>query len=284
MERLKLINPQRTLACSLLASKYDVRMAIRSLRVHLLLWLALLLSVAARAQESPAGGQRRPAAAHQSVTQDLSYGGSFVVNVAPNLPRITFRIIPDVQPNDQFGNATSIVRDIEVFSGDSLQPMQHLTGCEWFGMEAPPRGEEWFRAVDFNFDGYQDIYVLTNWGATGNNQGCIWLYDPATRRFNYSPEFSDLGTFTFDPAHKTINTWSNGGMAGGIHSAEKYKVADNRPVLIYDEKQEWDMSKKQFHCMVKELRGNQMVTTHDEWGKTGDFGGPAPCEHPNAVF
>jgi hypothetical protein len=266
-------------------------MSIRSLRVPILVSF-VLLSVAARAQQASAGAQRQSAtapsaghaAAHQSITQDLSYGGSFVVNVAPNLPRVTFRIIPDVQPNDQFGNATSIVRDIEVFWGDSLETTQHLTGCEWFGMEAPPRGEDWFRAVDFNFDGYQDIYILTNWGATGNNQGCVWLYDPEARRFEYSPEFSELGSFTLDAPHKTIITWSNGGMAGGVHSAEKYRVAENRPVLVYDEKQEWDMSKKQFHCVVKELRGKEMVRTHDEWGKTGDFGGPAACEHPNRVF
>jgi hypothetical protein len=267
-------------------------MAIRLPRAHVLVSFALLLTAAARAQQA-GGGAERPlataqgaarAVAHQSITQDLSYGASFIVNVAPNLPRITFRIIPDVQPNDQFGNATSIIRDVEVFSGDSLEPMQHLTGCEWFGMEAPPRSGEWFRAVDFNFDGYQDIYILTNWGATGNTQGCVWLYNSATRRFDYSPEFSELGSFTLDPAHKTIITWANGGMAGGIHSVDRYKVEGNRPVLIYDEKQEWDMSKKQFHCMVKELRGSQMVSTHDEWGKTGDFGGPAPCEHANRIF
>src|SRR5690349_9252328 len=75
----------------------------------------LLLSSAARAQQ-PGVAQRPPATANRSVTQDLSYGGSFVVSVAPNLPKFTFRIIPDVQSNDQFGNATSIVRDIEVYS------------------------------------------------------------------------------------------------------------------------------------------------------------------------
>jgi hypothetical protein len=245
--------------------------------------LSLSLSFAARAQQ-PGGAQRPPAAANRSVTQDLSYAGSFIVSVAPNLPKFTFRIIPDVQPNDEFGNAQSIVRDIEVFSGDSNVLMQHLTGCEWIGMEPPPRGEDWFRAVDFNFDGYQDIYVLTDWGATGNSQGCIWLYNSATRRFDYSKEFSDLGTFTLDPAHKTIITWANGGMAGAVHSAAKYKPSGNHPMLVYSETQDWDQEKKQFHCVVTELRENQMVTTHDEWGKTGDFEGPGACDHPRRIF
>jgi hypothetical protein len=245
--------------------------------------LSLPVSFAARAQQ-PGVTQRPAPAAHQSVTQDLSYAGSFVVSVAPNLPKFTFRIIPDVQGNDQFGNAQSIVRDIEVFSADSDVPTQHLTGCEWVGMEPPPRGEDWFRAVDFNFDGYQDIYVLTDWGATGNNQGCIWLFNSATKRFDYSPEFSELGTFTLDRANKTIITWSNGGMAGGVHSARKYKIVNDRPVQIYSEKQDWDQDKKQFHCIVTELRGAAMVTTHDEWRKAGDNAAAAPCEHQKRIF
>lgn len=260
------------------------RGARASFAVSLLLLLGSAPGVAAGAQHRPAAAQQPPASAGRSITQDLSYGGSFIISVAPSLPKVTFRIIPDVQPNDGFGNATSTVRDIQVFSGDSSQPMQHLEGCEWLGMEAPPKGEDWFRAVDFNFDGFQDIYVLTNWGATGNNQGCIWLYNPATAHFEYSAEFSNLGTFTLDRAHKTIITWGNGGMAGAIHSADKYKVQNNRPVLIYSERQDWDMEKKQFHCIVSELRGNQMVTTHDEWGRTALSSGPAACEHDSRIF
>jgi hypothetical protein len=258
-------------------------MATHLFRACVLILLSLLLNSACGAQQQPPIAQRPPAVS-KSITQDLSYGGSFVVTIAPKLPKFTFRIIPYVQPNDQFGNAQSIVHDIEVFSGDSTLPLQHLTGCEWIGMEPPPRGEDWFRAVDFNFDGYQDIYVLTNWGATGNNQGCIWLYNSETMRFDYSPEFSNLGTFTVDSANKTIITWGNGGMAGGVHSADKYKVEGNRPVLVYNERQDWDQEKKQFHCTVKELRGRQMVTTHDEWGKSRDNSGPGPCEHSSKIF
>ena len=255
-----------------------------SWRACLVISLSLLLTRAGAAQQTPSAATRPAARAQQSITQDLSFGASFVVSVGPKLPKVTFRVIPDVQGNDQFGNAQSIVRDIEVYLGESQQPMQHLTGCEWVGMEPPPRGEDWFRAVDFNFDGYKDIYVLTDWGATGNSQGCIWLYNPATMQFDYSPEFSNLGTFTVDPAQKTIITWANGGMAGGVHSADKYKVENNRPVLIYNERQDWDMEKKQFHCVIAELQGNKMVTTHDEWGKAGEFSGPGSCEHSSRIF
>jgi len=35
---------------------------------------------------------------------------------------------------------------------------------------------------------------------------------------------------------------------------------------------------------VTELRGNAMVTTHDEWGKNKDNPGPTPCEHQSRIF
>lgn len=253
-------------------------------RACLVASLSLVLSSAAGAQQRPPTAQRPAARAQESITQDLSQGASFTVTIGSDLPKFTFKVIPDVQPNDKVGNAQSTVRDIEVYSGDSPEPLQHLAGCEWTGMEAPPRGSDWFRAADFNFDGYQDIYVLTSWGATGNEQGCIWLYNSATKRFDYSTEFSDLGTFTLDPANKTIITWGNGGMAGAVHSAAKYKVESNRPLLVYFETQDWDQERKQFHCIVQELRGNEMVTTHDEWGENGDFDGPAPCDHASRIF
>jgi hypothetical protein len=256
----------------------------RLVEAWLLILAGLLVMSGAAVVPQPAVAQHAVNAPHESTTQDLSQGASFTVTIDSGSPKLTFKIVPKVQPNDEFGNAQSTVRDIEVFSGDSGEPLQHLAGCEWIDMEAPPRGEDWFRTVDFNFDGYLDIYVLTNWGATGNSQGCIWIYNPAAKRFDYSAEFSDLGTFTLDPAHKTIITWANGGMAGAVHSAEKYKVQGNRPMLVYLETQEWDQEKKQFHCTVKELRGSEMVATHDEWGKNADNSGPAPCEHSSRIF
>jgi hypothetical protein len=62
-------------------------------------------------------------------------------------------------------------------------------------MEAPYRGSDWFRVEDMNFDGYDDVFVLTTWGATGNEAGCVWLYDPQSGRFEFSKEFTNFGAF-----------------------------------------------------------------------------------------
>ena len=241
----------------------------------------LLLFVASPASARPQPQHQTPAGSRTSITADLSKGPSFTFQIAPDLAEFTFKVIPDVEP-EQAENAQAIVQDIEVFRGSAKQPLQRLTGCEWSAMEPPPTGSNWFRAEDINFDGYRDIYLMTMWGATGNELGCVWLYNPVSGRFDYSKEFSELPGYQLELASRTILTFANGGMAGMVHSASKYKVEHNRPVLIWSEVQDWDSQKNQFHCIVKERRrGGSLATVRDEWGGSEDRGGP--CD-PNRLF
>ncbi len=219
--------------------------------------------------------------AQQSVTEDLSGGRSFTFTIAPSLPAFHFKLIPDVQPPDQSGNAESTIRDIEVYRGDSPRAFQHLTGCDLDGMEPPGRGAEFFTAEDVNFDGYKDIFLETGYGATGNESGCVWLFNPGTGSFDYSKEFSGLDRFWLDPATKTILSYDRGGMSGFAYGAGVYAVLGNRPVLIRSEFQDWDDQKKQFHCVVKRRRGSDMIVVRDLWGKNGED--DAPCD-PSILF
>jgi hypothetical protein len=235
--------------------------------------LALAFATFALAETaSPAGAPQwrtppRAVAAQtgRSVTEDLSRGATFRFQIAANLPEFRFVVVPDRKPPDQWGNAQSTVEDVEVFRGDSNQPFQHLTGCDWSATEPPPAGYNWFRAEDFNFDGYRDIYLLRSWGATGNEYGCVWLYNPAAGRFEYSEEFSHLARSWLDPANKTILTFETFGMAGAIHRARRFKVENNRLVPIWTEDQELDRTKNQLHCVIQERRGASLATIQDAW-------------------
>jgi hypothetical protein len=192
-------------------------------------------------------------------------------------------VIPEPQDPDKDGNPHATVREVQVFRGNSKEPLQSLEDCEWEGMEAPPRGSNWFRAQDMNFDGYSDIYVLTNWGATGNELGCAWLYGPKSGRFEFSKEFSELGRLTLDPATKTIATHSNGGMAGTIFRAAKYVIEDNHPVPVVTAAQDFDFATKKYHCVVQERRGraDALVTVRDVVAESkGDFEGPCDPSDP----
>jgi len=221
---------------------------------------------------APPSALERMKRSRPSVTLDLSKGASFTFTIAPDSPPVTFRIIPEPREADPYGNARSTVRDIEVFRGDSNQPFQHLSGCDFASMEPPPRAETdppWFHAEDVNFDGFEDIFILTTWGATGNQSGCMWLFNPASQRFEYSKEFSDLPRHWLDTTRKTIVTFGGGGMAGMVHQGERYKIENGHLALIYSESQDWDQDKKQFHCTVQERQGRSMVTIADDSGTEG---------------
>ena len=151
-----------------------------------------------RPLDSPQSRQER-----EPITEDLSRGATFKFKIASSLPEFTFKVIPEVQPADDYG-PHSTVREVQVFWEDAKEPIQTLDDCEFAGMEAPPRGSQWFRAEDMNFDGYKDIFIMTTWGPTGNQFGCVWLYDQQDGRFWYSKEFSELGRFELDAATKTI--------------------------------------------------------------------------------
>jgi hypothetical protein len=220
--------------------------------------LLLLVSTAGSQQQEP-------------ITEDLSQGATFTQKVAPDLPEFTFKVIPAVQKPDEAGNPQSTIHDVQVFRGKSGESLQSLTGCEWLGMEAPYSGSDWFRVEDINFDGYSDIFVMTSWGATGNEGGCVWLFNPKTGRFEFSKEFSDLGSYTLDPTTKTITTRGHAG-ADAIEAA-KYTVENNRPLLIVTVSQYFDPDKQEYHCIVKRRRGRQgeLVTTREFWAKTLDY-------------
>jgi hypothetical protein len=215
-----------------------------------------------------------------NLIEDLSEGASFRFEIAPKLPLFTFKIIPDAR-DDENGFPQSTVLGIEVLKGDSPQPLQSLAGCNFSETEPPPRGtSEWFHTDDINFDGFQDLYLMTDWGATGNQNGCIWLYNPAIEMFEYSKALSALSRYWLDPASKTIRTFERAGMAGQIYTANKYKLDGNQPVFIWSENQGWDDNKKQFHCVVEERRNRGMVTARDVWGTDGE---PA-CQLPLGWF
>jgi hypothetical protein len=190
-------------------------------------------------------------------------------------------VIPEVRPADDYG-PHSILREVQVYRGDSKEPIQTLDDCEFAGMEAPLRGSDWFRAEDMNFDAYKDIFIMTTWGATGNQFGCVWLFDSEDGRFWFSKEYSDLGRFELDPSTKTLTTRSVGGMAGTIFRAAKYLVQNNKPVPVVTVAQDWDFDKKEYHCIIQQRRGgDELVTIRDVSAKPKtDFDAPCDCSDP----
>lgn len=221
----------------------------------------------------------------QQITEDLSHGATFKFKIAANLPEFTFKVVPDADPADNAGTSEATIRQIDVYLGNDDKPLQTLEGCDMADMEAPPQDSKWFRAEDFNFDGNKDLFLLTSWGATGNQFGCVWVFDPGSGRFEYSKGLSELGTYRLEPATKTIFSFSNGGAAGQVYDARRFRITGKELALLWHEHQDWDSDKNQFHCTAEELKNGKLVLSKDLWSKPASqwSDAQAPCD-PGTYF
>jgi hypothetical protein len=135
-----------------------------------------------------------------SVVRDIRNGDSFTFKIHPKLPPYTFKLIADHQ--------LDAIKTIEIYVSGMNHPSQVLAVGD---MEAPYRHSTYFKSVDIDFDGYQDIALLSWWGATGNEGWTFWRFNPITKTFVQAPEISALGRPEFDAQTRTIHSHSKGG-------------------------------------------------------------------------
>jgi hypothetical protein len=191
---------------------------------------------------------------------DLTKGATFTFKIHSKLPQFTFKILPTFYGKDEYGNGQPVMRGIGVFRGNSKVPQQYLTGCDTSDMDRPLAGIDWFHAADYNFDGYLDIYLMTMRSPMANTATCIWLYNPKTGVFDYSPAFTHIDVTSINAGSKRLLSYGNRG--AGSHRLDKYAVWNNRPVLVWSEDQDVSSSAEP-HCIQKERRQGKMVTVVD---------------------
>jgi tetratricopeptide (TPR) repeat protein len=173
--------------------------------------------------------------------------------IGPNLPLYKFKLLGDPE--------TRTVQRITITDASTNKVIQYLdVENDDEGSQSHP-GVDDFSLDDINFDGYKDIGLLVACGGTGNCDSSFWLFNPRTRQFAFSKDFEGLGTLTLDPKKKQINTHSNGGHAGMIHSDSTYEVRNNAPVLIREVNQDYDDKKGYYVEITKELvKGTMKIT------------------------
>jgi len=132
-------------------------------------------------------------------SEDLRGGMSCRFMVNARLPALTLHFI---------GRDDNSLGDIQVLQGNKL--IQTITGHDLdLGALYPATLKAEVQLVDANFDGYQDLQLLNDCGATGNCDYDFYLYDPARRRFVYSKFLSGLGSPEFDASKKQVTTGWN---------------------------------------------------------------------------
>jgi hypothetical protein len=146
-------------------------------------------------------------------------------HIAPHLP--VYKVTP-------IFDGSHIVDQLEIHRGG--RRIQTLNECEV--LDSPPKGETWLKTEDLNFDGYQDLLLMASWGATGNQSWCVWLFDGASSKFRYVPDFQ-LGSHKLNPQDKTILMSSH---EGSVYTQTTVRFVNAMPVVVAEQRGSWDVS------------------------------------------
>lgn len=191
----------------------------------------------------------------------------YTITIGPKLPSYRFHFVWDEDPNYKVVNA------LQVFKGESDEPVQVLDECE---MTEPPQDpaavDSWVKAEDLNFDGYPDL-LMQNWaGATGNIGYCIWLFNPKIEKYVFSQSFSDrIGNYQIDAKTKTITTFNNS--SAFVYQKQTYAVRNGNLILIAEEKQDASAGRCPYHLIHRVEKNGAMVIVGEKW-QDGD---QKPC-------
>jgi len=149
-----------------------------------------------------------------------------------------YRISPDL-PLFKFhftGKADNTLGELEITEEPSTTIVQTIDQFTDWGMASSESElvENLLTPVDANFDGYQDLQIMSNCGATGNCSYDFFLYDPATNKFVHNEFLSNnLCSPEFDAEKKQITTHSNGSVSDW--RTDTYQYEDGHYTLIHSE-------------------------------------------------
>lgn len=130
---------------------------------------------------------------------------------------------------------------IEVFDIAKAKRIQKIVIHDHFGMDYC----EWkigdfefnghgIQMADVNFDGYLDLRLFYNEGATGNNWYETHLYKPSLKRFVFHLQLSDLSGIALDKNSRQVLSYNRA--AWCAEYIEYYRIAKDRLILV---KAEW---------------------------------------------
>jgi hypothetical protein len=176
----------------------------------------------------------------------------FVIN--PKLPLFTFRFV--AEGDNPLGK-------IQISEGESTKVIQTIPySGNPFSSLLPDPLHNILNPVDANFDGYNDLPLLTGCGAVGNCTYEFYLYDPATNRFVYNSFLSGLTMPEVHPQDKTVTTYLH--MSAGDGSSATYQYRNGQYVLIEKEESSWDRANDIVTKKTYELRDGKMQLTKCE--------------------
>jgi hypothetical protein len=149
---------------------------------------------------------------------------SFTERLSKNGPELRF---------DMYGKFNNDYLDqghIEVFDTSTSKRVQRIIinnsfpdgHFAWYIGDFEYNGHE-VQLVDLNFDGYLDLRLLDNEGATGNNWYASFLYDPEKGKFIHNWHLSSQSGLTVDHENKQVFTYDRCGWCYEFIKYYKYR-------------------------------------------------------------
>jgi hypothetical protein len=179
---------------------------------------------------------------------------SFSMKINKNLPKFTFTIHGKFKYSEQPQGNFFHPSYIEIKDSSNTKTIQKIENRGRFDNNGVGYDQFDFASIgfvymiDLNQDGYLDLRILYNAGATGNNWYATFLYDPDMGRFKYHKALSLLSAVTVDEKSKLINTYSRNGWC--YEFSEYFRLDKNDSMIL--KKVEWteiDNSKEEAGCL-----------------------------------
>lgn len=136
---------------------------------------------------------------------------SFSVKINKSLPDYTFTL------NGSFKDQNFHPDNVIIINSKIGKTIQKLNakgkfdnhGDGFSGMEF--KFADFIQFLDLNSDGYLDLRLLFNTGATGNNWYATYIFDPKVGKYKYHQDLSILSGVKYDNKSKVIKTYWRGG-------------------------------------------------------------------------
>jgi hypothetical protein len=180
--------------------------------------------------------------------EDLRGGMTCAFRIHSKLPLFTFHFA---------GREDNTLGNLEITSSTSSEVIQTIENSTDPAAIEPATATSVLTAVDANFDGYQDLQLLSTCGGTGNCSYNFYLYDPKTKQFVHNDFLSGLMTPSFDQAKKQVMTGSN--LSAYDSKGETYQYENGRQyTLIQRQVSIWDRNGHTVTVRTYELRNGRM--------------------------
>jgi hypothetical protein len=158
----------------------------------------------------------------------------------------TWAITFDIRETD----GERVVRSLRARKQDAKEvtlPVRDMT-------PVPPGDRFFFGPEDINFDGYKDLLLKVDQGAS-NAYAVYWAFDPENAAWVCLGRYPLLHV---DTERRRVKSFERGGYGGRIYERNEYEFRGLKPVLVRSEKQTLLRAPDRFRRTVRERVNGRM--------------------------